>query len=332
MIHQKVVMIYTGDDWAAPAPVTGSPLTTRAFEDWFERAIRHGFEMYRAEITWYDVAAGAFRKAWGYRNKRWQKIPNPIKPDYVLDKCAGKDSWPFFNLKTQIARKCKIVNDPNFRATVDGKAQQYLILGEFMPRSWLADSPAHLKKSLTSVSLEKIVAKALYGSGGKGIVIDTPQQVCRRAELLSYPILVQEFVTSTVGVPGFSTPPCLADLRVIFSDHRPVCALSRLAKAGSLFTNLHQGATATLVPLDKVPTSVQPMIKKITAKLAFFPEALYTLDFLFRDERTPVLIEMNTTPGADIIYNLGDEAVREKFFCACVVDHLGHDKSKPENV
>lgn len=319
---KNVVMIYTGDDWASSTPITGSPLTTRAFEDWFQRAERHGFEMYRAEITWYDVAPGVFRKAWGYRNKRWQKITDAIRPDYILDKCAGKDSWPFFNLKKQIAGKCKIVNDPIFRATVDGKAQQYLILGEFMPRSWLADTEASLRERLASLPADRIVVKPLYGSGGKGIVIASPPQVLSQAKDLPYPVLVQEFITSTVGVPGFSKPPCLADLRVIFSNHRPICALSRTAKPGSLFTNLHQGAAAKLVPLERIPASVKPMIAKITARLKFFPEVIYTLDFIFTNEEKPVLIEMNTTPGADIIYNLGNETVREVFFRACVADHV----------
>ena len=97
-------------------------------------------------------------------------------------------------------------------------------------------------------------------------------------------------------------------------NHKLIYALSRIAQNGSLFTNFHQGATAVLVSDKFISKKLKEISQKIVDKLSIFPEANYSLDFMFDDSGKPILVEMNTTPGFDLLNIVGDEKIKDKNF------------------
>lgn len=312
MKRRNVVVIYYGDDWKKKIPMKNALPTKVSFEDWHERGLRHGVEMYRASLKWYDVKKNIFKKTWAYRNKKWIKIRKPIKPDMIFDKVMGKRNYQLFDYKMEISKKTKLFNNPLFRISVDNKLAQYLLMKEFMPKSYLATNKKELIKALPKIKTDKVVIKPLHGSGGFGIVIDKKNKVLNKRFV--YPVLVQEFIKSERGIPGFSKKNEVADLRMIFMNHRLIYALSRIAKKGSLFTNFHQGATAVLVPKKYIPQKTIKMANSILNKLKIFSEANYSLDFIFTNSGKPLLVEMNTTPGFDLLHIVGDEKIKERNF------------------
>lgn len=311
MQAKKLVVIYNDDDWNVEIPFESVP-TRESFEDWHERGLANGVEMYRANIDWYDQEACAFKKSWAYRDKKWVKITDDIKPDLIFDKLAGKYDYSLFDFKMRLSQNVKIFNHPLFRTMMDNKLAQSLFLGEFMPNSFLATNQKELESTLKKISSSKAVIKPLYGSGGFGILIEEKDNIS--FDKISFPVLVQEFIKSENGIPGFSKNKEVADLRMIFINHKLVYSLSRIAKNGSLFTNFHQGATAVLVPEENIPDSAKNMAEKIIHKLSIFPEANYSLDFIFTNTGEPILVEMNTTPGFDLLHIVGDEELKEKHF------------------
>lgn len=308
---KKILVIYNEDDWCKNIPFDSLP-TRKSFEDWHERGLKNNIEMFRANIDWYDKRSNTFKKCWAYRNKKWIKITAPIKPDLIFDKLAGKYDYALFELKMDIYKKTKIFNHPLFRTLLDNKLAQYLCLEEFMPKSFLATDKKNLYKTLKQISSKKAVIKPLYGSGGFGIIIQDKRQILK--EKIEYPVLVQEFIKSEKGIPGFSKNKEVSDLRMIFINHKLIYALSRIAKKDSLFTNFHQGATAFLVPEKNIPASAKKMSQKIIKKLSVYPEANYSLDFIFTNAGKPLLVEMNTTPGFDLLNIVGNEKIKEKNF------------------
>ncbi len=126
--------------------------------------------------------------------------------------------------------------------------------------------------------------------------------------------MVQEFIISEKGIPGFSKKKEVADLRLVFMHHKLSYALSRIAKRGSLFTNLHQGASGVLVPEKFIPQGVWEITRKIIKKLEIFPKAQYSLDFIFSNSGKAYLVEMNTTPGIDLVTTLGNEKIKKECF------------------
>ena len=306
---KKIVVIYKGNDWYRDVPFKN--LATRAaFEDWHTRSQKHGFEMYRSSIDWYDTEKNVFSKAWAYRDGTWLKISKPIKPSLIFDKLRSSHNYNLFDLKMAINKNVKIFNNPLFRSITDNKLGQYMLFARFMPNSYLANSKREYLGALAKIKTKMVVVKPLYGSGGFGIFIG-PKSDAIRKQRLKYPLLVQEFITGA-GIPNFTPKGHLADLRIIYFDHKIIYSLSRIARKGSLFTNFHQGAEAVLVPRNKIPRSALAMSKEIVAQLAVFPEANYSLDFIFDKKGKPYLVEMNTTPGFDLLNIVGGDALIEK--------------------
>lgn len=309
---KNVVVVYFGSDWKRKVPLQKAVSTRVSFEDWHERGLKNGVAMYRASINWYDPRKNVFKKSWAYRNKKWIKVTTPIKPDLIFDKIMGKRDYQMFNFKLELSKKVKIFNHPLFRTMLDNKLAQYLILGEYMPKSVLATNKKELLDAFKKIPSSKMVVKPLYGSGGFGIIIDEKNKL--KKTKINYPVFIQEFIRSEKGIPGFSKKNEIADLRMIFMNHKFIYALSRIAKKGSLFTNFHQGATAILFPQKHIPSSLEKIIKIIVNKLSIFPEANYSLDFIFDNYGRPFLVEMNTTPGFDLLNIVGNEQIKEKNF------------------
>lgn len=312
MNQKRIVTVYYGDDWHKKIPKVSSESTRKSFQDWHERGMKRGVEFYRASIKWYDVKTNEFKKAWAYRNKKWIKVEKAIVPDMIFDKIAGKYDYELNDLKEQAAKKVLFLNHPTFKVLFSNKLSQYFIFAEFMAKSFIAHNENEFKTVIDKISSKLVVTKPLYGSGGFGITIDKKSKI--KSNKLEYPVLVQMFIENNNGIPGFSKKGELADLRMIYMDHKLTYALSRVAKKGSLFTNFHQGASAILVPNKHIPKSVTSIAKKIIKKLSIFPNAQYSLDFMFDKKNKPILVELNTTPGFDLLYVVGDEKIKQKNF------------------
>lgn len=312
---KNFVVIYGGNDWNVEVPISYE-LTRKAFEKWQVMAIKRGIEMFRASIRWYDVEKNVFLKSWAFREGKWNKVETPITPDFVYDKTPGGKEHVYYDIKIAISKNAKMFNNPLFRTMVDSKLSQYILFSEFMPTSLVAINENELKELINKIRTSLVVVKPIQGSGGYGIIIDEKEKILEKK--IVYPVIVQEFIENCNGIPGFSQKGELADLRIVFMNHKPTYALSRIAKKGSYFTNLHQGAQSVRVPLEKIPESVWNVTEKIIKKLSIFTNAQYSLDFFFSKEEKPYFIEMNTVPGLCLIEAMGDVKLQEEDFLAII--------------
>jgi|GEM_PF-446979 glutathione synthase/RimK-type ligase-like ATP-grasp enzyme len=311
MAGKNIVIIYGGDDWSVETPFKDSPETGRSFEDFYAYAKQRGISTYRASIDWYDDTSGTFLKAWTFDENTWVHIEQPVRPDVVFDKTAGKRDYALFDTKRSMLEKFPVVNSPLFRTQFDNKLSQYLAFSDFMPVSFLTEDDVQLAATFEKIRTEKVVMKEVYGSGGKEVTIGGKSLTTKGT--LTYPLLVQEFV-ETAGIPRFSNPGDIADLRLVYVSGKLVYALSRIAKRGSLFTNFHQGASAVLVPADKIPEAALQAAEGINKKLSLFDNINYSLDFMFDTDGCPVFIEMNTTPGFDLLRIVGTPEIKERYY------------------
>ncbi|KKP94709.1 MAG: ATP-grasp domain protein [Candidatus Moranbacteria bacterium GW2011_GWE1_36_7] len=312
---KNIVVIYTGSDWDMEVPISYEQ-TRKAFERWHMMALEKNIQMYRASVEWYDIEKNVFIRAWAFRDGKWRRIEKDITPDLIYDKTPGSSEHKLFDLKMAMASNSIVFNSPLFRTMVDSKLSQYALFSEYMPKTVVAMNSADLKNAIEEIKTSKIVAKPLQGSGGFGIVIGDKETILK--EKFIYPMLLQEFVKNENGIPGFSEKGELADLRITYINHQPLYALSRIAQGGSLFTNMHQGATSKRVPLEKIPPSVWEVTEKIVVKLKMFAKAQYSLDFFFDEKGKPFFIEMNTVPGLCLIEDLKDPELQQKDFDAFV--------------
>jgi glutathione synthase/RimK-type ligase-like ATP-grasp enzyme len=308
---KNVVIMYAGDDWEKEVPITNKG-TRLAIQDWMTRAEKAKVSLYRASIKWYDLEKNVFTKAWTFRSGIWQKVETEISADLIYDKVLSKYDFALLDFKLKMTEKTLLFNPPLFRAVFNNKLSQYVMFGEFMPFSQIVNNKKELNNSIKKSPGEKIVVKPLYGCGGLGIFIGEKNEALKKE--FKYPVLLQEFILSEKGIPGISQQPETSDLRLVYQGGELVYALSRIAAKGSLFTNLHQGATGKMVARDLIPTNLKKIAEKINQKIAVFPEVQYSLDFIFDNNCRPYLVEMNTTPGIDLITLLGDEKTKQANF------------------
>ncbi|MEI7621564.1 MAG: YheC/YheD family protein [Candidatus Moraniibacteriota bacterium] len=308
---KNIIIMYAGDDWKKEIPITNEG-TRLAIQDWMKRAENVKIGLYRASIKWYDLERNVFKKAWVFRDGVWQKIENEISADLIYDKVLSKYDYSLLDFKLKIAQKTLLFNSPLFRATFNNKLSQYVMFGQFMPLSQIASNELELKLAIKKSPGEKIVIKPLYGCGGFGIFIGEKKEALGKE--FNYPVLLQEFILSEKGIPGISRQAETSDLRLVYQGGELVYALSRIAAKGSLFTNLHQGATGKMITKDLIPTSLKKIVEKINHKIAVFPNMQYSLDFIFDNDGKPYFVEMNTTPGIDLVTLLGDEKTKQANF------------------
>jgi len=310
MRKKNIVVVYYGDDWKRPIPLPNAESTRKSFEYWHDKGLEKNVNFYRASIKWYDDDSATFSKAWVYREGKWKKIISKIKPDLIFDKISSKKNYKMFDKKVEIAAKTKFFNNPAFRVVFDNKFTQFLLFSELMPKSILANNKKEYEQALKVIKTSKVVVKPLFGSGGFNILIEEKSKL--KNKRIKYPVLLQAFVKSYNGVPGIPGIKGVADLRLVFMNHKLIYSLSRIAKKNSLFTNFHQGATAVMVQRKSIPKPIWQLVKPIQKKLKVFNDASYSLDFIFDEKGQAYLLEMNTTPGMDLLHELGDEKTKEK--------------------
>ena len=242
---------------------------------------------------------------------KWIRVESPIFPDAVFDKVSGKYDYSLFELKQRMTQKFPVNNSPLFRTLLNNKLAQYLAFSKFMPTTYVAENKIQLEGAVVQIRTEKIVLKEVYGSGGKQVSIT--DKISAQKTALSFPLIIQEFI-ETSGIPKFSPKGSVADLRLVYVNNTFIYALSRIAKNGSLLTNFHQGAHVVFVPSKTIPRNCLELSEKIREKLKLFQKVSYSLDFMFDTMERPFFIEMNTTPGFDLLHMVTPPEVRQHYY------------------
>lgn len=265
-----------------------------AYEHWAELATKKNIKCYRAAFYSYDVGRGIFKNAWTYENKKWIQVKN-IKPTFVYDKSSSGIIGNSVKIKRAISERYVLLNDLNFQIFFGNKLNQYLIFGNYMPRTFFIRNRWELKDKIKIIESKNIVLKPFYGCGGYGIDI-VPRTSELDNEKYEYPLLLQEFIR---GVGFRKGVDHLSDLRMVFVNHKLIYMCSRIASEGSLFTNYHQGAKMEIVDRADVLGNVFTVSAEIQKKISIFEHCTYSLDFLFDKDMKPWLLEINTMPGID---------------------------------
>ena len=230
---------------------------------------------------------GQFSKHWVQVNDngkyRFEKR-GPITVDAVFDKDHFRDDG-------QVLK----VNDDSLYQIAWSKERTYEVLGEFHPKSILANSEAELDDALSELPGEKVAVKALTGSSGKGVFVGSKQDVHGEQELLEYPVLVQEYIETSGGVPGITDGR--HDIRVVLMNGEPAIATLRTPPAGELKSNIGYGGMNRLVDISELPAELLAMCNEIDKKLKSYGKfRIYSVDCGLTPNGWR-LFEINGMPG-----------------------------------
>ena len=189
-------------------------------------------------------------------------------------------------------RDVQIVTDPRLYPIISDKSAIYAKFGKYQPKSVTCANLAEVNRAVADMPGEMVVAKNPVSSGGRQVYIARKGELAIPADE-TYPLMVQEFVDMSDGIPGICEG--VHDVRVLLTGSTIIGATLRQPPPGGLHANVSKGGTERLLSRDEIPLEVQAMAAEIDSQLEDLPR-YYAIDFA-RGKQGWVLIELNTRPG-----------------------------------
>jgi len=266
------MILFGKSNWKKAKPFSNKDYQY-SYEYFYSLCKKNNIQMYRASYEWYDYKKQLFKYAWAYEGEgaNWKKVKN-IQPDLIYDKT--KSRLEVYYKKELISERYPFINDLRFTSLIDDKLTTSLIFDKWSKKSW--------------------VIKNFSESGGKDVQIIDKKNTSKIKKIEKENI-VQEFINSSCGVPGVSKK--MHDLRLVFVNNKLIYAYIREPKDGSFLANLAQGGSLVVVPKEKLPKSLQPIVTYANDVFATFSPRIYSIDFMFDENKKPWIVELNSMPG-----------------------------------
>jgi glutathione synthase/RimK-type ligase-like ATP-grasp enzyme len=289
---KKVLILFGKSDWKKSKPFANKDYQY-SYEFFYTLCKKNGIQMYRASYEWYDYKKHIFKYAWIYEgeNANWKRVFN-VKPDLIYDKTKAR--MEVYYKKELIRKKYSFINNLEFTRLIDDKLTTSLLFEKWSKKSWLIENEKDLINYLPRIKSARVVLKPLIESGGKGVLILKKEEIEKKTKIKK-PYLLQEFIDSSKGVPGISNR--MHDLRIVFINKKIIYAYIREPKKGSFLANLAQGGSLTIVPNNKLPRSLFPIIKYVNKLFETFQPRVFCVDFMFDKKKKPWIVELNSMPG-----------------------------------
>lgn len=281
---KKVLILYSGSDLIKDSNKRES------YELLYQMGAEKGIKFYRSNIK------NNFKKAFTFQDEKWIEEKN-IHPDIIFDLCVYSGS-KYKEKKKKMAENIPMVSDLFFNYIFVSKFLTYTVLGEFMPKTFIAYNKKDLLEKVNLINSKKIVLKPDVGIGGKDIFIMEKKEIKKtlvKNKINYSPIVIQEFIDSSFGIENIARS--FHDLRIIFIDHKPTIAYLREPKGKSLISNVTLGGKRTVINLSLIPIKLQKKINLIMKRLKIFDNVIYSLDFIFDKNQNPYILEVNSPPS-----------------------------------
>lgn len=187
-----------------------------------------------------------------------------------------------------------MVNNQALHDLCWSKEKTYEVLGDFHPKTIEVKNVAELKDALGKMPGDKVALKELTGSSGKGVFVGQKTEATTTG--LQFPLLVQEFIETSAGVPGITNKR--HDVRVVLANGELIAATLRTPPEGGLKSNIGYGGENRLLNVTDLPAELLAICKKIDKRLQPYGIfRLYSVDFGLTPNGWR-MFEANSTPGA----------------------------------
>lgn len=230
-----------------------------------------------------------FRNGWRFDGETFTEIGDEFVVDVIYDK-SNSALTPSFRFD----KTAKVLNPNPIVEICNDKFKTHALFGEFSPRIMLALDEAQVALAVRETRGKRMVMKPLNAEGGAGVVIGNAEEL-KSAEK-NFPVLIQEFIDTSAGIPGIAAIDSHHDFRMIIIDGEIVQSFARTPPTGSLLANVAQGGASHEVSLKQIPSAAREIAKKIDEKFASYPR-VYSIDLGFDPAGTPKLIELNSQPA-----------------------------------
>lgn len=289
-VKYSVLSLYAGYTEAWKIPFRTHPSIRRGVEELAAAFARHGITMFRAPIRAFD--GKVFMRAWKWDGAEWQVV-RAVCPSLVWNKLPYRIVSQHIDELLQMERCFLTMNAVPVITTAAEKYVTRMLFPTLTPRTWYVVRREDLLRLVRGPLPRKVVVKPAVGSSGKWVRI-LPSAKLQNIRVTE-PLLVQEFIDSSRGIPGLVHGP--HDLRVGILGHRIAYSYLRIPKKGSLIANIAKGGRAKFVRVEDIPKSVIRAVRTVTSTLQLQQPSFYTIDFIVGANGRPKILELNHTPG-----------------------------------
>lgn len=184
-----------------------------------------------------------------------------------------------------------ILNPRFVHDIASNKSETYRHFAPYQPASFLCNNPTETTEALVKLSDDTIVIKQLTGNGGYGVAIVSHREF--NADTQHYPLILQEFLTTDIGIPGMATG--VHDLRIKMGDGEVWAGTLRIPAEGELRANVAQGGSERHLFAEEIPADAIAIAREIDVYFSDHPR-YYSID-LANTPQGWKLIELNSKPG-----------------------------------
>ncbi len=245
-----------------------------------EEIIKAGGDPYIVRSMSTYLGKNMFTKSWKLSDKKMTES-GQVTADIIFDRgeFSGYSDATVFN--------------PQLINTIcTDKWLMYQKFSQYCPRTWKVANRAEFEEAVEDVSTELVVSKPIDGQEGQGVLIGSKQEVLGTTPV--FPSLVQEFLDSSVGIPGIVEG--LHDFRVALVNGEPFYAYFRTPPSGSYLANVARGGKFSMIDPTTIPEVILQMVQTIDTEMSKAGSRFYGIDFAMTKDG-PKIIEMNSRLG-----------------------------------
>ena len=168
---------------------------------------------------------------------------------------------------------------------------------DYSPKTSVVHSRGELETAMASWTSAMAVAKPIDGAEAKGVVIGPPVHILAVEHV--FPLLLQEYVDASGGIPGIIEG--VGDLRTIMIDGEVALTYARRAKTGSLISNVSKGGVEIEVLPDRRPSDVIAIAKDVDSRFKpLSKHRVFCVDCARDASGRWYIIELNSKPGLSV--------------------------------
>lgn len=198
-----------------------------------------------------------------------------------------------------------VLNPPDVHRIASDKAETYRVFPELQPKTVICEDARAYTAAVRSMPGDLIVVKGARSNKGQAVEI-APAHELEPNIPAEFPVIVQEFMDTSIGIPGLVEG--VHDLRVRVCGGNIIGGQVRTPAIGELRANVALGGSSRIITPDEVPAGIHELTAQIDAHFAGRPR-YYAADYA----NTPngwKLIELNSKPGF-LPFSDGPEAERQ---------------------
>ena len=229
------------------------------------------------------VGKGVFKNV--FRYKKYKIIPaeKEFKSEVIYQRKRVADDT-FDNA-------VPLLDSNEFKKWCPDKWNQYHLLKDLMPKTFLIEDEKYFKKHLIEIKTEKAVVKPRQGEKGENVIVFKKTNPPKLDEniLRTKGYLLQEFCDTNLNVNGIVNG--IHDLKLITIGENLFANL-RTPEKGKEFCTFDSPYTE--VSINKLPKNVLEVHKEVVKRVRKkFPKDIYTIDIGIT-KKGPIVFEMNS--------------------------------------